>query len=72
MGELSYFVGKVLDRVSDVFLSCYPQVLSCLNWGCRGIFETHKSPIQEREFYGNFFDVIGPILKTFVEEVIGY
>ena len=56
----------------DVFLTCCPQVLSCLNLGCRGIFETHNNPIQEREFYGEYFDVIDYIPKTFVGEPIGY
>ena len=37
-----------------------------------GIFETHKNPIQEKEFYGEFFDAIDYIPKTFVGEAIGY
>ena len=43
-----------------------------LKLGCGDIFKTYKSPVQEREFYGNFFDIFVPILKTFVGEVIGY
>ena len=46
--------------------------MSCLNLGCRGIFETHNNPIQEREFYSEYFDVIDHIPKTFVGEPIGY
>ena len=72
MGEWSYFVGKVLSRVKDVFLPCCPQVLSYLNLGCRGVFEKYKSQVQEREFYGELFDVIDLIPKTFVGEIISY
>ena len=39
----------------DVFLTCCPQVLSCIDLGHRGIFETHNNPFQEREFYEGIF-----------------
>ena len=68
----SYFIGEVLGGVRDVFLLCCPQVLSCLNLECRGIFEIHKNSVQEREFFGEFFDVIDHIPKIFVGEAIGY
>ena len=38
-------------------------VLSLLKC-CRGIFEPHKSLIEEREFYGESYDVIDLIPKT--------
>ena len=59
----SYFVGEVLDGVKDLFLLYCPQVLSCLNLECRDIFETHKNLVQDREFFGEFFDAIDHILK---------
>ena len=57
---------------SFVMLKLRPQVLSRLNLGYRGIFEIHKSPVQEREFYGEILDVIHYIPKTFVGEVISH
>ena len=39
---------------------------------CRGIFKSHKNSVQKRKFYGESCDVIDPILKSFVEEVMGY
>ena len=48
-------------------LPCCSQVISYLNLRYRGIFE-----IQEREFYGGFFNIIDLVPKTFVGEVIGY
>ena len=68
----SYFVGDVLDGVKDLFLLRCPQVLSCLNLECRGIFKTHKNLVQDREFFGEFFDAIDHIPKTFVGEALGY
>ena len=61
-----------LGGIRGVFLPCWPQVLSRLNLGYRGIFEIHKSPVQEREFYGEILDVIHYIPKTFVGEVISH
>ena len=72
VGRVVQFVGKVLGRIRGVFLPCWPQVLSRLNLGYRGIFEIHKSPVQEREFYGEILDVIHYIPKTFVGEVISH
>ena len=65
-------MGKVLDEIKDVSLPCCSQVFSYLNLMYRGIFETHKSRVQEREFYGVFFNIIDLIPKTYVGEVIGY
>ena len=72
VGRVVKFVGKVLGGIRGVFLPCWPQVLSRLNLGYRGIFEIHKSPVQEREFYGEILDVIHYIPKTFVGEVISH
>ena len=72
VGRVVQFVGKVLGGIKGVFLPCWPQVLSRLNLGYRGIFEIHKSPVQEREFYGEILDVIHYIPKTFVGEVISH
>ena len=72
IGRVVQFVGKVLGGIRGVFLPCWPQVLSRLNLGYRGIFEIHKSPVQEREFYGEILDVIHYIPKTFVGEVISH
>ena len=72
VGRVVQFVGKVLGGIRGVFLPCWPQVLSRLNLGYRGIFEIHKSPVQEREFYGEILDVIHYIPKTFVGEVISH
>ena len=55
VGRWSYFVGKVLGGVRDIILLCCPLVLLCLNLGCRGIFEKHKSLVQKRGFYEKFF-----------------
>ena len=68
----SYFVGEVLDGVNDLFSLYCPQVLLCLNLECRGNFKTHKNSVQERDFYGEFFDAIDHIPKTFVGEALGY
>ena len=68
VGRVVQFVGKVLGGIRGVFLPCWPQVLSRLNIGYRGIFEIHKRPVQEREFY----DIIHYIPKTFVGEVISH
>ena len=59
-------------RVAKLGVNNCLQVLLYLNLECRGIFETHKNPIQEKEFYGEFFDAIDYIPKTFVGEAIGY
>ena len=40
--RVSYFVG-ILSRVRNIFLLNYPQVLSLLNVGFRGIFKPHKT-----------------------------
>ena len=72
VGRVVQFVGKVLGGIRGVFLPCWPQVLSRLNLGYRGIFEIHKSPVQEREFYGEILNVIHYIPKTFVGEVISH
>ena len=72
VGRVVQFVGKVLGGIRGVFLPCWPQVLSRLNLGYRGIFEIHKSPVQEREFYGEILDVIHYIPKRFVGEVISH
>ena len=72
VGRVVQFVGKVLGGIRGVFLPCWPQVLSRLNLGYRGIFEIHKSPIQEREFYGEILEVIHYFPKTFVGEVISH
>ena len=45
---MSYFVC-ILSGIEKIFLSGYPQVLSLLNVGSRGIFELHKNPIQRGE-----------------------
>ena len=64
-------MGKAfLSEVKDVSLPCCSQVFSYLRY--MGIFETHKNWVQEREFYGVFFNIIDLIAKTFVGEVIGY
>ena len=51
--RLSYFLG-ILRGVENIFLlglpSC-PQILFLLNIGFRGISESHKNPIQRKEFY---------------------
>ena len=44
-------------------LLIFSHVLSLLKC-CRGIFEPHKSLIEEREFYGEPYDVIDLIPKT--------
>ena len=72
IGRVVQFVGKVLGGIRGVFLPCWPQFLSCLNLGYKSNFETHKSSIQEREFYGEILDVIHYIPKTFVGEAISY
>ena len=48
--------------MSFTLLIC-SHVLSLLKC-CRGIFEPHKSLIEEREFYGEPYDVIDLIPKT--------
>ena len=63
MGELSYFVGKVLDRVSDVFLPCCPQVLSRLNWGCRVFLKHTKVQFKRENFMGIFLMLLALFLK---------
>jgi len=71
VGGWSYFIGKVLGGIRNVFLPSYPQDLSCLNLECRGIFKTHKRPVQKKKnFIGEFFDIIDHIPKTFVRETI--
>ena len=72
MREESYFVSEVLGGVKDVFLSCCSQVLSYLNLECKSVFEIYKSPVQEKEFYGELFGVIDLIPTTFVGEIISY
>ena len=48
--------------MSFTLLIC-SHVLSLLKC-CRGIFEPHKSLIEEREFYGEPYDVVDLIPKT--------
>ena len=65
MGEWSSFVGKVLGGVKKVFLSCCPQVLSCLNLGCRGIFKTRR---MKEDFMENFLMLLNLFLKHLSEK----
>ena len=38
----------------------------------RIFFESHKNLVQQKQFYRESYDVIDPISKIFVKEVIRY
>ena len=52
--RVSYFV-IILSGVRDIFLLSCLQVFFLLNVGLEVFFESHKSPVQKREFsYRNY------------------